>query len=203
MNENLKERIAVTELFNLQRVNNDDIADRLFYEYFSPVEPHTKEIKQFIMQQYNTVAAIVNAAAGFKRMIILTPSLKHEITHPEHRVPCMKKEIYVAVKPVDVKELKLKPYQQAVIDTVKKSDKRTPAPRKPKPVEKPLKKTKAKSTPATKTRTAGTSGISAEIIALCEQGKTQNEIIAAGYLRNTVVPVVWKWKKSKIKNDEK
>lgn len=57
-------------------VEKDELCDHLWHKYFLPEKPLTSKERKEIMLQYNEVAKEINTIAGFKRVIILTPSTR-------------------------------------------------------------------------------------------------------------------------------
>lgn len=53
----------IEELFDLNETDLYELHDRLWYEYFNPKEPHTKEAKDFIRLQLNHVAGQIKLDA--------------------------------------------------------------------------------------------------------------------------------------------
>lgn len=187
----------ITELINLKKCDIDSVCDRLLYEYFYPITPHASRDKKFIMEQYNTVAREINERAGFKRVITLTPSTVVEFIFES---PAMGK-IYVDIKPAVVhadNKPSIPTIKKTIAGTVITTGKTKIAhysngSGKPRSV-----KLTVKPEPSNVVSIVGGIGGSKtdQIVSLFEAGHTQQQIIDAGYNRNTVVPVLWKHKKS-------
>jgi len=66
-------------------VELDDLSHQLL-EKFLDVKNYTPKERRDIMQQYNKIAEVINKNAGFKRVIILTPSTRIVMKNTEAQV---------------------------------------------------------------------------------------------------------------------
>jgi len=72
-------------LTSLSMVELDDLSHQLL-EKFLDVKNYTPKERRDIMQQYNKIAEVINKNAGFKRVIILTPSTRIVMKNTEAQV---------------------------------------------------------------------------------------------------------------------
>ena len=54
----------------------DELCEQLWDKYFLPKTPLSNQERKDLMNQYNEVAKEINQLAGFKRVILLTPSTR-------------------------------------------------------------------------------------------------------------------------------
>lgn len=172
------ELLPINEAVNLNKHYSGEIMERLWYEYFCPAIPVSNYIRNFIREQYNTVAKIENKLAGFKQNILLTPSTRWV---DKSGYPAYNKKIYVDVKLTSI------PYQ---IKNVKQSD----IPEKPKQEYRRSKIMELQQV-GRGLRPEPKSGTQAEILSLYLQGKTKDEIEQSGYSRQTAGRVIWEYNK--------
>lgn len=176
------ELTPIGEKVDLNEVILDDIADRLWYEYFCPAEVPDSKVRKFIMEQYNVIAKQINAIVGFGRMQILTSSVRWQ-KKEDDLGPDLLEPIYLetvefpkraapGIKPVTPTKLPNPPQEskQESRSRLKNSRSSTTTAQ---PANKPQKG-------------AGGKSIIEQIIDLHIQGKSKKEIIEMGYNKSTV-----------------
>jgi hypothetical protein len=185
----------INELIDLTKTPLGEIHERLWYELFKPLNRHDPTTKRLIMEQLNHVGSLINKNGSLVQ--IVTKSTQWMM--PENDLgPERKKRIYVDVIKFEPREIEKNIPSKTVSRIVREY---TP-PKKQKryvSIEKSSGgsiKRGAALKPVGKARRGGTETISGQIIGLLNAGKSQQQIIDAGFNRNTVVPIVWKWKKS-------
>lgn len=184
------ELIPVNEMLKLDKMNLDDIADRLWHEYFDPAERHTPEVKKFIMQQYNYVIEKINKEAGFKRQISLTSSTIWKNEKKEN--PDMKRVLYAEVNKYDKPKMKAMVTSQDAIDAAMKQ------------VSAVIEKTRPNAKVVRMEVNAATVRVGSdkwiEVYNMHNDGKTNEQIIEkTGYTAKQVRDAIYRYKTNRVK----
>lgn len=195
------ELIPVNEMLKLDKMNLDDIADRLWHEYFDPAERHTPEVKKFIMQQYNYVIDKINKEAGFKRQISLTSSTIWKNEKKEN--PDMKRVLYIEVNRYDKRYERAKEIYETITDSAAAIVKTITA--------KPVDRSKLKTYPGTKGKVVHMETTNEskprvgsdkwiEVYNMHNDGKTNEQIIEkTGYTAKQVRDAIYRYKTNRVK----
>lgn len=169
---------TIIELVKLHDCWLDEVADRLWYEYFTSVKPHDKATKTFIREQYNTVAAefnkLVNTEIGKLKILKATDEWENDGLGP-----VISKKYYVDVLPAT---------RQIVEPPVKSRSKKNQEDEDLLGDAKPAKKPRVK--------TEGGKGKYDTIAELAAQGMNKDQIQeATGFERKTVTDLLWRYNK--------
>lgn len=159
----------------------DIIHERLWYEFFTPFAPNKGETKRRILALYNKVVDISNKECGFQRVINLTAST-HWAPKLDDSGPEMKEAIFVdiiAFVAPNKQRAKVIQMQTPVAGSMSREQIH-----------------KQQSSKQTKQPGKG-GGLIEQILALHIAGKSNKEIIAAGYNKSTVGRQVSEYKKRK------
>lgn len=151
-----------------------EVADRLWFEYFTPAQPYDSKTKSKILATYNEAVKRHNKIQGFNRLMSLTSSTYWK-PQADETGPDMKEKIFVDI-------IEFKPEVSKPAKVVRMSQAPTPG-------SKPAHQFKRGS-------------IIEQILELHKQGKTNKEIVAAGFNKSTVNRQVSEYKK-RIANEKK
>lgn len=148
------------------------IADRLWFEFFTPLKPNKPETKKKILDLYNRTVAAANKITGQKLLISLTLST-HWRPGAEETGPEITNAVFTDVRAFDYKA----PPASKSAPNLKKTTTASPKPPPP--------------------PTNGGSIIQ-EILKLHQAGKSNKEIIAMGFNKSTVGRQVGEFKKRQL-----
>ena len=180
--DNLKDRKTIGELYDLNKSNIDDLAERLWYEYFLPDCVIDAKSRAFIMEQYNTLAKMRNAVAK-NTALIITPSLRWQPELKEHVAPGSRKKIYVDVRAVDTSTLR--PHQKETLEKVSRKSNPT--------IVVPAGIGKTGTPPAGKTKHE-------MIVEFHLAGKTKDQIMEiTGFPKKLCTDCIWRHQNQKVK----
>jgi len=229
--DNLKDRIVIYDVFNFDKIDVDELYDRLWFEIYSPLTPLSKPDKLFMIEQINKVADFINKIAtkekvvseGNKRVVNVTASMQWDNAKREN--PNSKKPVYVECKiytPAEQREVQPKQpkpskaekqsaMKKVPVDTTARTEVVTKMIGDAGPIA-GKKSAKKKTTPAkvVKLKPAASdvvapSGKKGDVIAsLFASGKTKDEIIEiTGFTRKACTDAIWRYEQTLKKSKTK
>lgn len=188
----------IFELYDKMVIDEYDVHDRLWYEYFCPAKPHDKKTKLFLQDQLNAVGEYINenskkAGNKFSAVEIVTSNKSFDM---DEEGPSLKRPIYVeTVEPKPAKKgAKAAPKKGGKID-VEEDDLMGET-------EDDLmgETTKPKAKPAAKKQDGGGKSNYDIIAGWAAKGKSKDEIEElTGLARKTITDNLWRWNKNKGK----
>jgi hypothetical protein len=202
----------IEELVDFEKESWEEIADRLWFEYYNPAEPISGSLKKFIMEQHNNVAEKINRRANKVVEVMITSSMLWDNAKKEN--PTRKKKIYVDCKMYtkDEQPKEKTVVQKIVAEVVKQSNKELKSEKKKinKAVEdsfrkslgiettnepvKPIEVSEGLGKTGTPGETIKHGNKSKTIIDLHIAGKTKEQIIElTGFKRKAIIDAVWRY----------
>ena len=191
----------IGDLYDLTKVDLYELHERLWYEFFTPAEDHTKEVAKFILEQLNVVGESINMNAPSKEqeVVIVDAKTKFEpkaddegpMTWKGGCIYAVTRDFYkpkksrVKVQPAPEVDLMGDEEDDLMGEAKPKKGKKDPKPKSTTVVHKASGKT---------VKTAGGKSNYDTIADLAKQGKDKDQIVElTGFERKTVTDNLWRY----------